>query len=126
VSVRRFLVGLALLVLVAFIGGLTLLNNYLLDGIHGWFASTVLDFGKDEDTEYAPGYSDQAFRTIKVGMTTQEVLAILGPPLEAASLGGTRETWRWSRSPGDKSYRVRAIVFEAGKVMKIKREFYVD
>jgi hypothetical protein len=123
---RRFLAGLIFVALVAFIGGLIFVNNYLLDGIHGWFVSRVLGFGKDEDTEYSRGYSDQAFRTIKVGMTEQEVLAILGPPLERASLGGTRETWRWSRSPGSKSYRVRAVVFEARRVVAIHREFYVD
>ena len=35
-----------------------------------------------EDTVYAPGYSDNGFRTVQKNMSQQDVLKILGKPLE--------------------------------------------
>ena len=123
---RRFVVGFMTGTLVVLLGGLMFIHNYMLDGLDGWFASTVLGFGKSEDTEYALGYSDQAFRRVRTGMTPREVIATLGPPLDKANLSGGRETWRWSRSRRDRSYRVRAMLFFDGKVTEIRHEFYVD
>lgn len=127
VTVRRWLVvGFGTGCLIALFGVLTYIHNSLLDGLDGWFLTTVLGLGKDEDTEYAPGYSDQAFRKVRIGMTAREVIATLGPPLDKANLSGGREVWRWSRSRADRSYRVRAILFVDGKVIAINSEFYLD
>jgi|SRR6267142_1587536 len=102
------------------------LHYYLLDGLDGWFISTVLSPAVPQDTEYAAGYSDRAFRRVRVGMAASEVLALLGPPLDKRPLEGGRETWRWSRSPGSKSYRVRVAVFEGDRVVKVLSSFYPD
>jgi hypothetical protein len=59
-------------------------------------------------------------------MATREVLALLGPPLDRGASRGTAESWRWSRSPGSRSYRVRVVVFDAERVVEIHSEFYVD
>ncbi len=112
-------IGVAAAILMA---STLLLHAYLLDGLDGWFFST----GFEEDTEYAGGYSDDAFRSVRLGMATRDVVALLGPPLETGALGAGRETWRWSRSPGDKSYRVRVVIFDGGRAVEIHNHFDVD
>lgn len=59
-------------------------------------------------------------------MSGADVSALLGPPLEKYFVKGRQEGWRWSRSPGDKSYRFRAVLFENGRVSKIIHGFYLD
>jgi hypothetical protein len=95
---------------------------YLLDGLDGW----LLSKGFAEESDYAAVYSDDAFRTVTHGMTTEEVLARLGAPLERGARDGARESWRWSRSRGDQSYRVRVVVFEANRVIAIYSEYDAD
>jgi outer membrane protein assembly factor BamE (lipoprotein component of BamABCDE complex) len=162
---------LGLLILVG-ISGLIALHVYLLDGLHGWFFSSG-EGPFEEDTVYAPGYSDKAFRRVKRGMSEQEVLNILGSPLGESwcyekteherfriwfaderisyvyiyhsdtdspqvhegmektrvlkMLGNpTKKSWVYSESPGDKSYRVRVILFKDDNVTKKKHYFYLD
>ena len=62
-------------------------------------------------------------------MTEQEVVALLGNPLEkyTARLGSDSiPGWAYSKSAHDASYRVRCILFRDGKVYQIIREFYLD
>jgi outer membrane protein assembly factor BamE (lipoprotein component of BamABCDE complex) len=156
-------------------GSILLLNFYLLDGIVGCFVSSFFK----EDTLYAPGYSDAAFRRISKGMARQKVFDVLGSPLgEAWSYGDSpwiffeegkvtktsnvfpeksvnkqnysealfkqikknmtreevlhvlgpplTESWIYSTSPGDMSYRMRTITFVDEKVKDICHEFYID
>jgi len=60
-----------------------------------------------EHTEYAAGYSDQAFRTTRSGMTEQQVRAILGPPL----------TVSWSYDPENRNNKCVWISFQNDKVV---------
>jgi len=99
------------------------LPGYLLDGVDGW---VVASLGSQEDTEYAAGYSDEAFRRVRLGMATPDVMALLGPPLERAWLAGAKETWRWSRGVGDRTHRVRAVIFEMDRVVEIRNELSAD
>jgi hypothetical protein len=70
----------ALFVLVLLVACVAALHAYSLEGIDGWFFSRFKnDF--PEDTEYAPGYSDQAFRRVRRNMTEAEVRNVLPPPL---------------------------------------------
>src|SRR5437764_1148905 len=110
-SRRVLLAGLAAAVLVT--SGMLAIDHYLLDGLDGWLFSG----GFAEDTAYAAGYSDEAFRTVRLGMTTGDVLARLGPPLWSGLRDGARDSWRWSQSPGDQRSRVRVVVFEANRVV---------
>lgn len=64
--------GLLLLLLLLF-------HFYCLDGIHG-FLLRVTD-PDDEDTAFAEGYSEGAFRWLRNGATREEILGSLGPPL---------------------------------------------
>jgi len=120
-GVRRLVAAFLVSGAVLFVGGICV-HLYLLDGIDGWFFSS----GFTEDTEYAPGYSDKAFRKLRIGMSTGDVVALLGPPLEKGQFTASKETWRWSRSPGDRSYRIRVVIVEADRVVQIRSSFYVD
>lgn len=46
-------------------------------------------------TRYAPGYSESAFKRIRVGMGTNEVLQIVGKPLGEYFIDA-EESWYWS------------------------------
>lgn len=70
-SARATLTAGALIALAA-----AVLNAYLLDGFWG----SVLSAVGAAPTEFSSGYSDQAFRRVKKGMTTEEVRQILGAP----------------------------------------------
>ena len=123
----RALRGLvALSAAIAVIGGTLSVPRYVLDGLDGWVISRVLAFGSDDDTEYGAGYSDEAFAKVTLGMNARDVLALLGPPLETRPLGGAKETWRWSRSPNDGIYRMRAVVVDSDRVIEIHTEFRAD
>lgn len=86
-------------------------------GIVGWMF---------EDTVWAPGYSEQAFDAIKVGMTTQQVRKLMGPPIETGPWNGNRRYEGWTRSPSDSDYRMRGVAYE-GNVVDVKISmFYWD
>jgi hypothetical protein len=96
---------------------------YALDGWAGCFLPALYT---REDTEYAPGYSHAAFRKLRLGMSDSDVLALLGPPLERYPVKGLDEGWRWTRSPRDRSYRTRVVLFQNGTVSEIRHGFYLD
>jgi len=84
------------------------------------------------DTEYAPGYSAAAFRSVRIGDSKEEVITLLGEPLFVHSVGveGT-ETWgewlRYSWSPSGENYLVRQFMLDSeGRVVKIARKVYWD
>lgn len=81
----------------------------------------VLMFG--EDTVYVENFNEKEFFDIKIGMSREEVLKILGPPLEKA---GGEKYWHysWYRSG---NFLKRVIIFdETNKVKKVKRGLYLD
>jgi len=91
----------------------------------------VLDLLLTDDTLYAPGYTDDHFNRIEVGMTEAEVLRRLGPPIDHPyhpTVAG--ESWdtgmRWTRSAHDSNYKCRVVIFRAGRVSEKHAEFYVD
>lgn len=53
-----------------------------------------LPFFKYVDTKFAPGYSHQAWDVVGVGMTKEEVLSFLGPPLTDTNTSST--VWWYS------------------------------
>lgn len=118
-TVRRlaFVVGVPLAVVS------TLVVLQPMDGSLGWLASQTA--GR-EDTVYAAGYSDAAFRKVSEGMTEREVAELLGEPLEMYSVEPDLVGWRYARSADDSSYHVRAILFRDGRVVEVFCEFYVD
>jgi hypothetical protein len=96
---------------------------YSLDGPRGCVVPLLLK----TDTEFAAGYSNAAFRQVRVGMTADDVITLLGTPLGTWPRDDAgREWWSWSRSPGDHSYRVRTVLLEQGRVTGVGHGFYVD
>jgi hypothetical protein len=81
-----------------------------------------------DDTDFAPSYSAYGFWRIRQGMTSREVLDLVGEPLERHRTSGEVRTegWRWTRSPHHSSYRIRAVVFKEGRVVEKESIFYVD
>jgi hypothetical protein len=77
------------------------------------------------DTEYAPGYSEEAFRAVEIGDSKEEVLSLLGQPLRV--YGMDREVQSYSRSPSGSNYLMRDIVLDSeGRVVEIRSQVYWD
>ena len=114
----RILLSLICIVIV-----LLTVHLYLLDGLDGWIFSRLVE----SDTRYASGYSDNAFREVKAGMSFADVTDILGSPLHAWAVDDAASwhpvdlgeisnmnglvTCVWSDSPNDRSYHIRKITF---------------
>ena len=110
--------GLALAAILGAVG----FNHWLIDGISGEFWSIL--FG--EDTKYASGYSDAAWRRRQIGEALPDVMRDLGAPIDVWTNDDKSLTMRWSISPGDTHYRTRALVVKEGRVVGKWSEFYVD
>lgn len=83
-----------------------------------------------QDTIYAPRYSDEAFRKVRVGQNRQEVLVLLGEPLERGRhQDDSTEYWYYSRhGPRYQNYWNKIVVFGApnGHVIRKVDELYSD
>ena len=80
------------------------------------------------DTEYAQGYSEEAFRSLDLGSGTTAVEKVLGPPLEIKEYPGGEIYWYYSRhGKRYENYFVRILVFD-GEVSLVARRayFYLD
>jgi hypothetical protein len=73
-----------------------------IDGLPGLVVGWVVS----DDTEYAPGYSDSAFRAVHEGMTSEQLMTVLGPPLGEV----------WMIEP-DKSDRCLSVYVENDRVV---------
>jgi outer membrane protein assembly factor BamE (lipoprotein component of BamABCDE complex) len=112
---------LKILVVVAFLAAAAFaLDRYLLDGL---VDSTHALFVR-EDTRYAPGYTDAAFRRVKIGMTQKQVSDLLGTPFARLPFSGGQTTWWFSRNSEVYGSRERAIVFRNGVVAEKLHHFH--
>ena len=113
--VRLVFVGLVILGVVVHIQSL--------DGLHGRIFKLI----EGAETDYAKGYTNEAFRRIKVGQTQDEVIEIVGEPFnyERVKLR-SRSRWMYSRSPNSRHYLHRGIRFEDGHVIEVEHHFYFD
>jgi hypothetical protein len=77
------------------------------------------------DTEYASGYSEEAFRAVEIGDSKEEILSLLGQPLRVYGIDG--EVQSYSRSPSGSNYLMRDIVLDSeGRVVEIRSQVYWD
>jgi hypothetical protein len=79
-----------------------------------------------EDTEYAPAFSEKGFRALRAPLRADEVVQVIGEPLEKIRDGTGREFWTYSRSPSDTHYRRRRVVLLGETAIECIHEFYVD
>ncbi len=104
-------------------------HHLVLDGIPGLVGSKLFA----EDTVYASGYSDRAFRRVQTGMTMKQVVELLREPVcvrtdpyALAKFSGSTECWAYSHSPSDTNYRIRLICFRDGLVRAKRAEYWFD
>jgi outer membrane protein assembly factor BamE (lipoprotein component of BamABCDE complex) len=110
-----------------------LATTFVLAG--AWYTLVIVDTVANllffpDDTIYAAGYSGGAFREIRVGQSQQEVLALIGEPLNRSlSWDDRREYWYYSRH-GTRfdNYWNKIVVFDAfkGRVVSKVDELYSD
>lgn len=88
---------------------------------------TLLTTGQNA-TRYGPGYSDRQLAGVRIGMSREEVLTILGEPLERYSYMESNQCWRFSlpASPSG-HYHNRSVSFsQDGRVIDVFKGFYFD
>jgi hypothetical protein len=101
------------------------------------------------DTVYAPGYSEQGFDAVDVGMSREEVLAIVGPPISVSAVSESFVVQEWQDAaaapdrpvegidgwiyeyaapgPRNDSHYIRRIVLQGDMTVRSKLEsFYFD
>lgn len=98
------------------------LHIWLIDGLDGLIWGSLFQ----EDTAYATGYSDSAWRSVRIGMAQADVHAAIGEPLQIWTNEDASVGMSWSSSPGDTHYRCRVLQFRDGHVLEKHAEFYVD
>jgi hypothetical protein len=91
----------------------------------------IWDLLLTDDTVYAAGYTDEAFNAVTLGMSEQEVVHRLGPPLDLPYFPErANDAWdkgmRWTKSAHDSHYKCRVVLFRNGRVSEKHAEFYVD
>jgi outer membrane protein assembly factor BamE (lipoprotein component of BamABCDE complex) len=91
-------------------------------------AQLLLPLLYSHDTRYAALYREEAFRSVRPGVTEEEIRTALGDPLEKTRLEDGRFMWHYTK-PGPKTqdFLVRIVEFDAARrVLRIHAEFYVD
>src|SRR2546421_12848814 len=68
-------------------------------------------------TRYAPGFTERGFASISVGATADEVLRLVGQPLEKKEMSNGTTVWYYSEGLS-KNFEHRALVFDkSGRVI---------
>ena len=93
----------------------------------GWAGVLLPLLSESSETVYAPGYSWSAFRKLSKGLPQRQVRDLLGAPLRSVEHDNGETVWVYSESPVSRSYRLRAVIFDAhGNVSKVIAEFEFD
>jgi hypothetical protein len=114
---RRFIIASA----AASLAFLLLVHVLTLDGLDGLFFEAITP----DDTQFVSGYSALGFWRVQEGMTVEQVRQLVGAPLERYPIANDTG-WRWTRSPHDSNYRIRAVLFVNGRVSEKLSEYYID
>lgn len=110
-----------------------LLIGLLLIGAHFFWCYAHLEaycfFTPSIDTQYAPGFSEQAFSQISTGMTAEVVQQKLGAPLNIYQ-HAKGELWSYTLDGkckwGDWAWLCRAVNIKDGRVDEIISEVSYD
>jgi hypothetical protein len=88
----------------------------------------VLPLFDKNDTEYAPGFKEEVFRSVEMGFSQDEVKRRLGEPLSSKTFADGNTCWYYSRhGKKSKSYFLRLLEFDGKGILVARRaEFYVD
>jgi hypothetical protein len=85
-------------------------------------------------TVYSTGYDESRFRQVRVGMTSEEVEQLLGPPLKKVpwwqpGVWGQPSDVNWLYTdcrPGFSNYWMRNVLMGDGKVIQVQSTYWVD
>jgi hypothetical protein len=110
---------------------LAFLRQQLFYGTPGDLMKWIVCAVDGHRTVYAKGYSESAFRSLRLGMTDHQVGDVLGPPLRReewyAPDGAFEQYWVYTRpSKTMGSYWRREVEFRDGVVSYIRAYYYVD
>ena len=78
------------------------------------------------DTEYAAGFSHEAFDGIKVGDSGAHVREILGEPMRTDKYQDGSDYLWYSNSPPGTHHRRRHLLLKNGVVIEVIAEMYFD
>ena len=102
-------------------------------GILCYFVRRMSDPEFGYGTHYSERYSETGFISLRVGMASEQVIAMMGQPLRKVSwsgytypVAGGVENWMYSESPDDGSYWRRWVIFNNGKVLALVKQWYSD
>lgn len=82
----------------------------------------------DSGTQYAPGFSEGRFQQVRVGMTTDQVEAILGPPIDKLDWA-TPGVQRWAYTnqvSATSDFHRRWVFVEGEKVANVVNDYWYD
>ena len=118
----RFKLKSLLLFVAAVSIALTAYRWWPIDGV----ISNLLAIRSEEDTVWADGYTDEAWRSVRIDMKRDEVYALLGLPLVKDIDGGNAHEC-WTRSPADTDFFQRSLQFKGDTVIcKWNRFFFLS
>ena len=81
----------------------------------------------DTRTFYSQGYSETKFRSVREGMTAEQVEAVMGPPLEKIPWQDGAVNWTYSDRPWDTAdFSRRWIIFRGGKVDSVINDYWTE
>ena len=103
-----------------------------LEGLRSWLSRLVdpiLPLFLEEHTTYAPGFREQAFRSLRAGMTEKDVRQALGAPLSDRVLADGRKVQCYSeQATPTANYFMRLVVLdgqgrlrEAANIVRARR-----
>ena len=94
--------------------------------LDGLFGNAFLALVGD-DTVYAQGYSESAFRDIEIGESEAQVLATIGTPLSVANIQEGRDrVFQYSDRKCDSPFRIRSVRVTDGRVSEITTGIWYD
>jgi outer membrane protein assembly factor BamE (lipoprotein component of BamABCDE complex) len=80
-----------------------------------------------DNTIYANGYSETGFRQLRVGMTSIEVVALIGAPLEKAPYTGGASVWDYTDQYNrTRSFWRRWLVIENDTVEEVVNDYFEE
>jgi hypothetical protein len=94
----------------------------------GWLEAAgerILPLIDKHDTEYAPGYREEVFSKVALGVTEAEVARLLGPPLQTKQFSDGTTCWYYTRH-GERfaSYFVRILKFDQQGILIARRHYF--
>lgn len=96
-------------------------------GFKDRLSELVLPYLADDDTAYAPGFTESAFRRIRPGYSQAQVIALLGNPLGSRDYEGFTYWYYSQHGRRSKSFFLRLVGFDASHhVVATEHTFLLD